>query len=57
MKMIKRLYLYLRFGKITARVVDRIDYVPCEIQYFNSKGETIGYWAYGCFDPNFPYRG
>jgi hypothetical protein len=51
--MLKRLYLYLRFGKIT----ERIDYVPCEIEYKNSKGDTIGFWAYGYFDPGLPYRG
>ena len=29
----------------------------CEMQYTNKKGKTIGYWAYGFYDPQFPYQG
>jgi hypothetical protein len=31
--------------------------IPAEIEYVNRKGEVIGFWAYGYFDPNYPYQG
>lgn len=50
-------YCYLRFGKITEVVVDRINGIPCEICYLDRNGKEVGYWAYGHFDPRGPYRG
>lgn len=54
---IKRLYLWVRWGEITEHVVDTIANVACEIEYRDRNGKTIGYWAYGHFDPGYPYRG
>ena len=55
--LIKKLYLFIRFGKITKRVVDSINGYPCEIAYYDRNGDMIGYWAYGYFDPEGKYRG
>jgi hypothetical protein len=49
---------WLRFGTITERVVDFAGGgIPCEIEYRGRGGKLVGYWAYGNFDPAFPYRG
>lgn len=48
---------WLRFGKITYVVVDRIDWTVCEAKYVGRFGKTVGYWAYGYFDPCLPYKG
>lgn len=38
-------------SKHKAKVVDTINYDPCEIKYICSKcGKQIGYWAYGNYD-------
>ena len=55
--MLKCIYLYLRFGKITSEVKSVDGGVVSEIAYFGRGGRMIGYWAYGCFDPYFPYKG
>jgi hypothetical protein len=57
MSILKKIYLYIRFGEITERVVDRIEGIPCEIAYYDRNGDMIGYWAYGSFDPEGKYRG
>jgi hypothetical protein len=31
--------------------------VASEIEYLNWRGERIGYWAYGSYDPSLPYQG
>ncbi len=31
--------------------------VASEIAYYNESGELIGYWAYGSWDPSYPYQG
>ena len=54
---LKDLYLWLRFGKITSKVKDRINGVVAEEAFYDQHGEIIGYWAYGYFDPNLPYKG
>jgi hypothetical protein len=56
-KLIKKLYIYIRFGRITQRTVDSINGRPCEIAYYDRNGKMIGYWAYGYFDPEGEYRG
>jgi hypothetical protein len=56
-KLIKKLYIYILFWRITQRTVDSINGLPCEIAYYDRNGEIIGYWAYGYFDPKGKYRG
>ena len=50
-------YLSLRFGEITPVVVSTVNGIACEIAYHGGDGTIIGYWAYGSFDPSYPYRG
>lgn len=54
---LRNLWIWMRFGEITSKVVYRIDYIECEIEYHDRNGKLIGYWAYGDFDPELPYQG
>lgn len=56
MKALKDFYYYVRFGKVSSVVKDKINDIPCEIAYYDRNGRMIGYWAYGYFDPNMPYK-
>jgi hypothetical protein len=54
----RRLWLWIRFGKITSRVTGTAgDGVPSEIEYYGRWGRQIGFWAYGYFHPDYPYQG
>jgi hypothetical protein len=56
--MIKRIWLWLRFGKITTKITGTAgDNVPAEIEYYGRRGRIIGFWAYGYFHPDYPYKG
>lgn len=54
---IKDLYLWLRFGKITSRVEERINGVVSQEIFYDKDGKIVGYWAYGYYAPNLPYKG
>lgn len=44
--------------EVAEEVIRSIDAnVVSEVEYLNKAGQRIGYWAYGYFDPNFPYQG
>jgi hypothetical protein len=30
---------------------------PSEIEYLDNDGNRVGYWAYGSYDPAYPYQG
>jgi len=48
----------LRFGKLTERILATAgDNVPSEIEYLDRNGQVVGFWAYGCFHPDYPYQG
>jgi hypothetical protein len=55
--MIKKIWHWIRFGKITQTIKADINGTACEIEYAGRKGKVIGYWAYGYFDPSGPYQG
>lgn len=55
--MLRRAYLWLRFGAIRSVVKSVDGGVASEIEYFGRFNRSIGYWAYGSFDPSGPYRG
>lgn len=55
--MFRRLYNWIRFGKVTAKNIDHVEGTVSEVEYLDSKNQRVGYWAYGHFDPNLPYRG
>ena len=52
-----RLYVRLRFGIIRGEVKSVDGGCVSEYACYGRRGELVGYWAYGGFDPSFPYRG
>lgn len=44
-------------GKIFSKVIDTYAGYPCEIAYYDIDGILIGYYAYGAYDPDLPYKG
>jgi hypothetical protein len=38
-------------------IVEWIEGTVCEREYICLKCGTVGYWAYGSFDPSLPYTG
>lgn len=57
LRKLHKAYLWIRFGKIHS-VIRSIDGdVASEIEYIDHYGKAVGYWAYGKFDPAYPYRG
>jgi len=54
---IQRTWLWLRFGDITETVKSVDGGVASEVEYRGRNGKVVGYWAYGSFDPAYPYQG
>lgn len=53
-----RLMTWIRFGTITESVKATAgDHVVAEVEYRGRGGKIVGYWAYGYWDPRFPYKG
>lgn len=52
-----KLIQWIRFGKIKATVKATDGGVASEIEYTGRFGRVVGYWAYGFYDPAFPYQG
>lgn len=57
MSALNRLLRWIRFGRITEHVTDTIAGHACEIEYRGRFGRVVGFWAYGSFDPQYPYQG
>ncbi len=58
MKKLRKIWLWIRFGKITSRITGTAgDNVPAEIEYLDRWGNVIGFWAYGSWQPGCPYQG
>ena len=53
----KLAWQWLRFGDITETVKSVDGGVVSEVEYRGRGGQIVGYWAYGYFDPAFPYKG
>lgn len=52
------LVIRIRWGQITEKVVGTAGHcVPAEIEYRDRKGKLIGFWAYGHWHPDYPYKG
>ena len=46
------------FGILTERVIATAgDNIPAEIEFIDKHGNVVGFWAYGHFHPDYPYRG
>lgn len=57
-RFIRRRYVALRYGTLTEHVTGTVgDCVPAEIEYRDSKGRVIGFWAYGYWHPDYPFQG
>lgn len=54
---LKTLYTKVRFGQITETIMSVDGGVVSEIEYRDRKGVVVGHWAYGSFNPKYPYRG
>lgn len=54
---LKQFWQWVRFGTLTEEVRSVDGGVVSEYAVFGRGGKMVGYWAYGGFDPSFPYRG
>lgn len=54
---LKKLWQWIQFGKITSEVKSVDGGHVSEVAYYGRNGVLVGYWAYGSFDPSYPYRG
>lgn len=53
---IRRVYNRLRFGKVSLRITSMLEGTVAEYEILDRKGRVVGYWAYGYYDPNYPYK-
>lgn len=53
----KHIWNWIRFGKVRTLTADTINGIPCEVYYIGRFNRVVGFWAYGSFDPSFPYQG
>lgn len=53
----RAVFQWIRFGKITEKVMARDGGQISEIAFIGRGGKCVGYWAYGEYDPMFPYQG
>ena len=52
-----KLWYWLRFGKITERKISG-GYGYCdEVEFVGRGGRVVGQWAYGRWNPAYPYKG
>lgn len=56
MSRLRALWFWVRFGKVRQEVRSVDGGIPSEVAYLDRKGQLVGYWAYGYFDPSMPYR-
>lgn len=54
---LRKAWVWLRFGHITETVKAVDGGTVSEIEYRGRFGKVVGYWAYGSWDPQGPYRG
>jgi hypothetical protein len=56
-RILRRIYNRVRFGRVTAHITGTAGHnVAAEIEYRDKNGEVVGFWAYGSWDPSYPYR-
>jgi hypothetical protein len=53
----KRAWLWLRFGCIRSEVKVFDFGLVCEEAFYDCNGTLIGYFAYGYYQPDLPYKG
>ena len=52
---LNKLIDYILFGKIRMHVVSQEESVIYEAEYIGRFNKVVGYWAYGNFEPDYPY--
>lgn len=57
MKCLYKLYVKIRFGKLSYRTVAFVEGCEAEYEVLDRHNKVVGYWAYGYYDPRLPYRG
>jgi|WetSurMetagenome_2_1015567.scaffolds.fasta_scaffold307084_1 hypothetical protein len=58
MRHIFRLISLIQFGKITEHIIATAGYnVPAEVEFRGRRGKVVGFWAYGYWHPEYPYKG
>ena len=57
MKYLYKLYVKIRFGKLSYRPVAFVEGYEAEYEVLDRNKKVVGYWAYGHYDPRLPYRG
>jgi hypothetical protein len=50
-------YRWLRFGRIDEVTMSVDGGMVSEAKMVGRFGRTVGYWAYGYYDPAYPYQG
>lgn len=55
-KFLLKLYYRIRFGKVKHRVKAIDSGCVSEVEILNRNGKVVGYWAYGSYDPSYPYK-
>ena len=48
-RFLRKIYNSIRFGHVRPVIKCTVAGTVAEIAYVNSRGETVGYWAYGDF--------
>ena len=56
-KLIKKCISILRFGKVRLVIKATEANVPSEYEILDRNNKVVGYWAFGIYDPNMPYKG
>lgn len=51
-----KIILWIRFGKIISIIKATDAGFVSEIEYKGRFNKTVGYWAYGSFDPSLPFK-
>ena len=55
--MIKKIWFWIRYGKVKSEVKSTDGGRISEESFMGRNGRRVGYWAYGSFDPGYPYQG
>ena len=56
MRILRKIYYWVRFGKVTERVTADVNGIAAEIEILDRNGNVVGFWAYGYYHPDYPYN-
>jgi hypothetical protein len=56
--LIKKIWQWIKWGTLTEHITAYAgSNIPAEIEYHDRFGRTVGFYAYGDWHPNLPYKG